>query len=233
MYMNNSSGVNFVGWWHRRLLSTAQIAPDKIEPAYNQARLSLLDWLTNGPLFYLLLTALGIGLVWKQLYPNSYSPHYSHVPVFNFSSWLFCYKFDLCLALAIDILRYWFLISITEALNLVAQIQQQQQQQQLEDSQSRIFQIPDGVGFISKEFNSSDSSDGESIYNMLCANTWNNCYKLGAFLWLSCCCKRGNYCSLKYNGFKLEQMIPVVPITDWDEWHVGLLSSIQLKQTFW
>ena len=57
--MNKSSAGNFVGWRHRRLLSTAQIAPDNIEPAYNQAWLSSLDWLTDGPLFYLPLTAVG------------------------------------------------------------------------------------------------------------------------------------------------------------------------------
>ena len=39
-------------------------------------------------------------------------------------------------------------------------------------------------------------------------------------------CKRGINCSIKYNGFKWGQKIPVVTITDWDEWNIALLSSI-------
>ena len=39
-------------------------------------------------------------------------------------------------------------------------------------------------------------------------------------------CKRTIDCNLMYNSFKWEQKIPVVTITDWDEWNIGLLSSI-------
>ena len=39
-------------------------------------------------------------------------------------------------------------------------------------------------------------------------------------------CKCGIDCDLKYNSFKGGQMISVVTLTDWDERHTGLLSSI-------